>query len=147
MAWREWTIEATVEQEAGCFHSGGVLDLLDALNSPKVRTNGGSYFIEQTRALCAVDVNTGVDGSLTSGLNANIAMARDLPRQLRLRGIGGQVVIDPAPMPKKDRKLLNSVLKAAFRQDDVRTHILGWTALGLIELQRARTRPPLSLAT
>ena len=147
MAWREWTIEATVEQEAGCFHSGGVLDLLDALNSPKVRTNGGSYFIEQTRALCAVDVNTGVDGSLTSGLNANIAMARDLPRQLRLRGIGGQVVIDPAPMPKKDRKLLNSVLKAAFRQDDVRTHILGWTALGLIELQRARTRAPLSLAT
>ena len=145
MAWREWTTEATVEQKVGCFHSGGVLDLLDALNSPKVCTNSGSYFIEQTRALCAVDVNTGVDGSLASGLKANIAMARDLPRQLRLRGIGGQVLIDPAPMPKKDRKLLDSVLKAAFRQDDVHTHILGWTALGLIELQRARTRPPLSL--
>ena len=146
MAWREWTTEATVEQEAGCFYSGGVLDLLDALNSHKVHTSAGSYFIEQTRALCAVDVNTGVDGSLASGLKANIAMARDLPRQLRLRGIGGQIVIDPAPMPKKDRKLLDSVLKAAFRQDDVQTHILGWTALGLIELQRARTRPPLSLA-
>ena len=145
IAWREWTTEATVEQEAGCFYSGGVLDLLDALNSPKVRTNAGSYFIEQTRALCAVDVNTGFDGSLASGLKANIAMARDLPRQLRLRGIGGQVVIDPAPMPKKDRKILDGVLKAAFRQDDVHTHILGWTALGLIELQRARTRPPLSL--
>ena len=146
MAWREWTTEATVEMKAGCFYSGGVLDLLDALNSPKICTNAGSYFIEQTRALCTVDVNTGVDGSLASGLKANIAMARDLPRQLRLRGIGGQVVIDPAPMPKKDRKLLDSVLKAAFRQDDVQTHILGWTALGLIELQRARTRPPLSLA-
>ncbi len=146
VAWREWTTEATVEQEAGCFYSGGVLDLLDALNSPKVRTNAGSYFIEQTRALCAVDVNTGFDGSLASGLKANIAMARDLPRQLRLRGIGGQVVIDPAPMPKKDRKHLDGVLKAAFRQDDVHTHILGWTALGLIEMQRARTRPPLSLA-
>ena len=146
MAWREWTTKATVEMKAGCFYSGGVLDLLDALNSPKIRTNAGSYFIEQTRALCTVDVNTGVDGSLASGLKANIAMARDLPRQLRLRGIGGQVVIDPAPMPKKDRKLLDSVLKAAFRQDDVHTHILGWTALGLIELQRARTRPPLSFA-
>ena len=146
MAWREWTTEAIVEQEAGCFYSGGVLDHIEALNSPKVCTHAGSYFIEQTRALCAIDVNTGVDGSLASGLKANIAMARDLPRQLRLRGIGGQVVIDPAPMPKKDRKLLDNVLKAAFRQDDVQTHILGWTALGLIELQRARTRPPLPLA-
>ena len=90
-------------------------------------------------------MNTGADGSLAAGLKANIAMARDLPRQLRLRGIGGQIVIDPAPMPKKDRKLLDSVLKAAFRNDDVQTHILGWTALGLIELQRARSRAPLNL--
>lgn len=146
MAWREWTTGATVEQKAGCFGSGGVLDMIDALKSPKVRTNAGSYFIERTRALCAVDVNTGVDGSLATGLKANIAMARDLPRQLRIRGIGGQIVIDPAPMPKKDRKLLDGVLKAAFRQDDVQTHILGWTALGLIEVQRARTRASLRLA-
>ena len=145
MAWREWTTGANVEQGAGCFDSGGVLDMIDALNFPKVRTSAGSYFIEQTHALCSVDVNTGVDGSLASGLKANIAMARDLPRQLRLRGIGGQIVIDPSPMPKKDRKLLDNVLKAAFRQDDVQTHVLGWTALGLIELQRARTRAPLRL--
>ena len=145
MAWREWTTAASVEQDAGCFQSGGVLDMTDALGASLVPMNAGSYFIEQTRALCAIDVNTGADGSLAAGLKANIAMARDLPRQLRLRGIGGQIVIDPAPMPKKDRKLLDSVLKAAFRNDDVQTHILGWTALGLIELQRARSRAPLNL--
>ena len=40
-------------------------------------------------------------------------MARDLPRQLRLRGLGGQIVIDPAPMPKKDRKTVESALGRA----------------------------------
>ena len=72
-------------------------------------------------------------------------MVRDLPRQLRLRGLGGQIVIDPAPMPKKYRNTLQSALKSALRADSIQTHVLGWTALGLIELQRARTRAPFSL--
>jgi Ribonuclease G/E len=59
-----------------------------------------------------------------------------------LRGIGGGIVIDPGAMREKDRKLLDSALKAALRNDDVQTHVLGWTALGLIELQRARNRAP-----
>jgi Rne/Rng family ribonuclease len=92
----------------------------------------------------AVDVNTGADTSPAAGLKANIAAARDLPRQLRLRGLGGQVVVDFAPMPKKDRGTLEQVLRAAFRAEGGETVLAGWTPLGLYELQRRRDRLPLS---
>jgi Ribonuclease G/E len=72
-------------------------------------------------------------------------MAKALPRALRLRGLGGQVVVDPAPSPKRDRKAIETALKAALRDDPVQTALLDWTALGLIELQRQRARPPLPL--
>ena len=145
LAWREWTGEAAIFREKGCLHREGVMDLIEDLKLSEVKMVTGSYFIEKTQALTAVDVNTGSDTSSAAALKANIAMAKDLPRQLRLRGIGGQIIIDPAPITKKDRRLVDSVLKAAFRQDPVQTQILGWTALGLIELQRARTRAPLNL--
>jgi len=50
-------------------------------------------------------------------------------------------VIDPAPIPKKDRKILESAIKAALRKDTVETNFVGFTQMGLIELQRARVRP------
>ena len=69
--------------------------------------------------------------------------ARDLPRQLRLRGLGGQVTVDFAPMPKKERAVLEQVLRGAFRADGSETSLAGWTPLGLYELQRKRDRLPL----
>lgn len=140
LAWREWTEPAQIETHDGCFEDHGVLDAIDALHSAEVALTEGSYFIEPTRACVTVDVNTGADTSPAAALKANIAMARDLPRQLRLRGLGGQIVIDPAPMPKKDRRQLETVLKAALKQDTVETNFVGWTTMGLIELQRARAR-------
>jgi Rne/Rng family ribonuclease len=99
--------------------------------------------IEPTRALVAVDVNTGPDTSPAAALKANIAAARDLPRQLRLRGLGGQVVVDFAPMPKRERHILDQVLKAAFKTDG-EANLAGWTTLGLYEMTRKRDRLPLS---
>ena len=99
--------------------------------------------IEPTRALVAVDVNTGPDTSPAAALKINIAAARDLPRQLRLRGLGGQVVIDFAPMPKKDRAILDQVMRAAFKTDGAETNLAGWTGLGLYEMTRKRDRLPL----
>ena len=142
LGWREWTASADVVTEAGCFETHGVLDMIEDLKSPAVRIDGGHYYMEPTRAFVTVDVNTGKDTSPAAGIKANIAMARDLPRQLRLRGLGGQIVIDPAPMPKKDRKTVESALKAALRKDSVETNFVGWTTMGLIELQRARVRVP-----
>ena len=142
LAWQEWSQEAVVDRSENCLECSGVLDQIEALDRDDIHVGQTGYTIEQTRALIAVDVNSSGDTSLAAGLKANLAMARDLPRQLRLRGLGGQIAIDPAPMAKKDRKIFDSTLKAAFRQDTVQTHIHGWTAMGLVELQRARTRVP-----
>lgn len=145
LAWRDWAEPADVITEAGCFATLGVHDLIDALRAPEVRlTGGGSFHVEPTRALVAVDVNTGGDASLAAGLKANLAMARDLPRQLRLRGLGGQITLDLAPMPKKDRRVFETSLRAAFRHDLTETALAGWTPLGHFELQRKRDRLPLS---
>ena len=83
------------------------------------------------------------DTSPAASLKANVAAARDLPRQLRLRGLGGQVVVDFAPMPKRERHILDQVLKAAFKSDG-ETNLAGWTVLGLYELTRKRDRLPLA---
>lgn len=101
--------------------------------------------IESTRALTAIDVNTGSDNSAAAGLKANIALARELPRQLRLRGIGGQIVVDFAPMAKKDRGTLEQILRAAFKREAAETVLIGWTAMGLFEISRKRDRMPLNL--
>lgn len=145
LAWRDWPEPVELADEAGSFAVHGVLDALDALRGPEVRLSGGATaFVEPTRALVAVDVNTGSDTSPAAGLKANIALARDLPRQLRLRGLGGQIVLDPAPMPKKDRRVFEDALRAAFRRDEIETVLAGWTPLGLYELQRKRARTPLA---
>jgi ribonuclease G len=146
LAWRDWTAPATVETEPGGFARHGVLDALDAARGPEEPLGGGAaMYVEPTRALVAVDVNTGNDASLAAGTKANMACARALPRALRLRGLGGQVVLDLAPMPKKDRRTFESALRAAFRSDEVETTLVGWTPLGHYELQRKRARLPLSL--
>ena len=145
LAWREWGSIDNIQKHAGCIEESGIIDQIEALHCSKIEIGSFNYFIEKTRALTSIDVNTGVDSSFAAGLKANFAMVRDLPRQLRLRGLGGQIVIDPAPMPKKYRNTLESALKSALTADGIQTRVLGWTALGLIELQRARTRAPFSL--
>ena len=87
---------------------------------------------------------TGADSSPAAGLKANAAALKELPRQLRLRGLGGQVIVDPAPMPKKDRRALEQVLRAALKADATETILAGWTQLGLMEIQRKRDRVPLT---
>jgi Ribonuclease G/E len=141
MAWREWSDIPTVDKRNGVFSDYGVLELIDELKDPKVITNNSNYYIESTKAFVAIDVNTGGDMSFAAGLKANLAMAKDLPRQLRLRGLGGQVVIDPAPMSRQDRKTLENAIKSSLRRDTIETNFVGWTSMGLIELQRARIRP------
>lgn len=144
-AWREWVEPAEVVTDEGSFDTHGVLDALEALQSARVPLGNGAFmFIEPTRALVAVDVNTGTDTSPAATLRANIAAAKDLPRQLRLRGLGGQITLDLAPMPKKDRRTFEVSLKAAFKADQIETILAGWTPLGHFELQRKRERLPLA---
>ncbi len=136
LAWREWPSVAVDE--------GDLRPFLDQLDTAKVPLgHNACMFVEATRALVAVDVNTGGDSSPAAGLKANLAAARLLPRALRLRGLAGQIVMDLAPMPKKDRKTIESALRVALRSDAVETTIVGWTPLGHVELSRKRDRPTL----
>lgn len=146
LAWRDWVEKAEIETAPGCFDTHGVLDVLEAARSAEVPLGAGAMmYVEPTRALVAVDVNTGRDTSLAAGVKANLACARALPRALRLRGLGGQITLDLAPMPKKDRRGFESALRAALRADDIETALVGWTPLGHYELQRKRARAPLLL--
>lgn len=146
-AWRDWASPEPDEVIAreGAFADLGVLEEIDAvLQDAVLLSAGASMMIESTSALVAVDVNTGADSSLAAGLKANLAAAKDLPRQLRLRGLGGQITMDVAPMPKKDRRQFEDALRRAFRSDGTDTVLAGWTPLGMYELQRKRDRWPLT---
>jgi Ribonuclease G/E len=146
VAWREWDAD-DIDAAPGALDRHGVPDMIAALRDPAIPLPGGaSLIVEPTRALVAVDVNTGPDASPAAGLKANIAAARALPRALRCRGLGGQVTIDFAPAPKKDRRQIETTLRAAFKADPIETVLAGWTPLGHFELQRKRERLPLSEA-
>lgn len=143
LAWRDWdTPDEVVE---GGFEDHGVLDAVDAALAPRQTLTGGAYaFVETTRALIAVDVNTGSDHSMAAGLKANLALVRDLPRLLRIKGLGGQLTLDLAPMPKRERRQLEDAVRKAFRRDGTDVVVAGWTPLGHLELTRKRDRLPLS---
>ncbi|MEM9552154.1 MAG: ribonuclease E/G [Pseudomonadota bacterium] len=144
LAWREWSDPADIVTDPGGFETHGVLDMLDETRGARVSIGAGGYFfVEPTRALLAIDVNTGRDTSLAAGLKANLGVARALPRILRVRGLGGQITLDLAPMAKKDRRSFETALRAAFRFDPEETALLGWTPSGHYELQRKRGRIPL----
>ena len=145
LAWRDWENPDDVMQSLGCCEAEGILDAFDTARAAQQRLPGGAHaYIEPTRALIAIDANTGADHSVAAGLKANLALVRDLPRLLRLKGLGGQIVLDLAPMPKRDRKPLEDAVKKAFRQAGSDVVVAGWTPLGNLELTHKRDRLPLS---
>lgn len=147
LAAREWAdpVPDEVAEGASAFAEHGVDAMIDALLRPTVPLPGGGHMaVEPTRALVAVDVNTGMDMTPAAALKANIAAARELPRQLRLRGLGGQIAIDFAPMPRRDRPAVEQQLRRSFKGDPTETNLAGWTPLGNFELARKRDRLPLA---
>jgi Ribonuclease G/E len=144
---REWQGDQ-LDEQPGSFARHNVLDLLAPFTSTRFGLSGGAYgYIEPTRALVAVDVNTGADMSPAAGLKANLALVRELSTQLLVRGLGGQIVIDCAPMAKRDRAGFDSSLRTALRADPVETALVGWTQLGHYELQRKRERLPVDFTS
>ena len=146
VARREWTTGSDVilDESSGSFGRHGVQELLQEYRLRKVElAGGGSALIETTSAFAAVDVNTGSDVSSGSGLRANIDLARCLPRQLRIRGLGGQVVIDFVPMAKSERAKVEKELAKAFAEDRTVSNLVGWTGLGNFEIHRRKDRLPL----
>ena len=105
----------------------------------------GWVSIEQTEALTAVDVNSG--GFRREGnredvaLKSNLAAVPIIARQLRLRDIGGQVVIDFINMHEQEnRQAVADAMEEAMATDKAPHQIMGWSRLGLMEITRRRTR-------
>jgi ribonuclease G len=116
---------------------------------PKIWLNsGGSIHIEQTEALTAVDVNTGryvgkKDLEATV-VKINLEATREIVQQLRLRNVGGIIIIDFIDMGNEahKRQVLRALEKVLAR-DHTRTHISNVSPLGLVEMTRKRTRESL----
>lgn len=111
--------------------------------------SGGYLVIDQLEALTAIDVNSGKfvgKHSLEETVLAlNLEAAREIARQIRLRDIGGIIIIDFIDMAKEDhRRRVLLELEEALRRDRTYSQILGFTQLGLVELTRKRVRQSLA---
>lgn len=119
--------------------------LEQALQPKQWLESGGYVVLDQTEALTVIDVNTGKYTGSTNleetVLTTNIEAAREIARQLRLRDIGGIIVVDFIDMERdENRAFIVEALEAAFARDRTKTHIVGWTKLGLLELTRKKVR-------
>lgn len=109
---------------------------------------GGYIVIDQTEALTAIDVNTGKFVGSTNledtVLKTNLEAAVEIARQLRLRNIGGMIIIDFIDMDELAHQArVVSVLEEEVKRDKTRTNIMGITQLGLVELTRKKIRQAL----
>jgi len=124
----------------------GVKDQLELALQPKQwLASGGYVVIDQTEALTVVDVNTGKYTGSTNleetVLTTNVEAAEEIARQLRLRDIGGIIVIDFIDMElEENRRRIIEALEAAVQKDRTKAHIVGWTKLGLLEMTRKKVR-------
>ena len=132
-----------------------IFDLFDVENEiqraldRKVELKSGGYLIiDQTEAMTTIDINTGafvghrnLDETI---FNTNIEATQAIARQLRLRNLGGIIIIDFIDMANDDhrRRVLHS-LENVLSKDRVKTGIHGFSALGLVEMTRKRTRESL----
>ena len=107
--------------------------------------SGGSIIIEQTEALVAIDVNTGryvgKHNFEDTILKTNLEALKEIAFQLRLRNIGGLIIIDFIDMEKEaHREKVHAALEEALKQDKSKTNILKISELGLVEMTRKRVR-------
>jgi len=130
----------------------GVEDEIQRALQKRVPLKSGGYLIiDQTEALIAIDVNSGAFvGSRNleeTGLKTNLEAVNEIVHQLRLRNLGGIIVIDFIDMREQEnRQRLMEMLSEALKRDKAKTHIVQFSSLGLVEMTRKRTRDSLGRA-
>lgn len=136
---------------AGDIFSRYNLDVaLESLQSRRVDLKCGGYLvIDHTEALTVIDVNTGKFVGNTNlsetVFQTNLEAAIEIARQLRLRDIGGIIIIDFIDMDKPEqRAAVLSGLETALKKDRTKSNVLGITSLGLVEMTRKKARQNLS---
>ncbi len=124
-------------------------DISRALKRKVWLKSGGYIVIEHTEALLVVDVNTGryvgKHNLEETILKTNLEAVKEIAYQIRLRDIGGIIIIDFIDMEKKaNQEKIFKALKEAFKKDRSKTHVLPLSEMGLIQMTRKRVRKPLT---
>ena len=131
------------------YHRYKVEELFDTMHDTEVRLKGGGYIvINPTEALVAIDVNSGKATKERNieetALRTNLEAAEELARHLRLRDLGGLVVIDFIDMSEnKHNRAVERRLKDALKNDRARIQVGRISGFGLLEMSRQRMRPSL----
>jgi ribonuclease G len=140
------------EGELPLFETRGLQLHLERALRPRVwLKSGGHIVLEQTEALVAIDVNTGKyvgrEGLEETILRTNLEAVREIVRQIRLRDLGGIIVVDFIDMTRaEDRTEVLRALEQELRKDRARSRMLQISEFGLVEITRQRSRPSLERA-
>lgn len=126
-------------------------EITQALTRRAWLKTGGFIVIDYTEALVTIDVNSGKyvgragsSDQEASILKINLEAANEVARQLRLRDIGGIIVIDFIDMaPTRNRKVVEEELRNALKKDRSKTNVLEMSEFGLVQMTRQRVRPSL----
>ena len=136
------------------FETYGIEKQLKGLFGQSVSIDGGGYLIiEHTEALHVVDVNSGnksnaEDSQENTALRVNLDAAKEVARQLRLRDMGGIIVIDFIDMRKaENKKLLYQTMKDEMKIDRSKYTVLPLSKFGLMQITRQRVRPEVDIKT
>jgi ribonuclease G len=114
---------------------------------------GGYVIIEHTEALHVIDVNSGNKSNQesdqeTTALKTNLVAAKEIARQLRLRDMGGIIVIDFIDMKKADnKKVIYDAMREEMKYDRSKNTVLPLTKFGLMQITRQRVRPEVNIVT
>jgi len=133
----------------GLFHESGLEEEIEKIHSCRVELpSGGSLVIDQTEALVAIDVNSGrfrdPSDAETTALKTNLEAVPEIARQLRLRDLGGVVVMDFIDMrEEKNRRTIEKAFREAIKPDRAKTRVLRINSFGILELTRQRVGPSL----
>lgn len=135
-----------IEDDVDIFSYYNIESMIKSAISKKIWLKSGGYLIiDQTEALTAIDVNTGkYVGSIDledTVLKTNLEAAKEIAKQLRLRDIGGIIIIDFIDMnSEKGEKKVVTLFEKELSRDRTKTNVLGITQLGLLEMTRKKVR-------
>jgi len=138
-------------EEVPIFKSFGIeREIEKALRRRVWLKSGGYIVIEETEALVSIDVNTGKyvgkQDFEETVLKTNLEASREISRQVRLRDLGGIIIIDFIDMARpENRERVVEELKEGLKTDRSPTNVLYLNELGLVEMTRKRTRPGMSM--
>lgn len=130
-------------KDLALFEYRDILGSIEALfHDYSVLPSGGNLIIQETSALTAIDVNKGADKR--SHLSVNVEAALEIARQVRLRNLGGIIIVDFLKMKgRNEQDELIRALEKGFDGDPCTVQIHGLTSLGLMEMTRKRRTPTL----